>query len=140
MGLTIINATSQTEKTKTSKQEVFYPDTTKACNPKRIYSVVEKMPEYKGGFKQLALDLKENLVFDKKVSGSVYINAFINCENSAYAFKILRGINEQTNNQLTQELEKLQNWTSGIHNNNPVDCQFLIGIEIKKGIIIISNK
>lgn len=140
LGLTSGIAFGQTEKEKSPEQSVFYPDTTKACNPKRVYAIVEKMPEYKGGFKQLELDLKENLVLDKKVSGRIYLGVYINCQNFAYAFQVMRGINEQTNNKLTQELNNLQNWTSGIHDNNPVNCQIMISIEIKKGIISLTNK
>ncbi len=139
-GLTLGNAFGQVVQTNEPKVKTFYPDTTEACNPKMIFTVVEIMPEYKGGFEQLELKLNENLTFEKEISGTIYINVNINCKNHAYAFQVLRGIDEQTDKKLIQELETLQNWTSGIQNSKPVNCIKTIGVKIKKGRITITNK
>lgn len=140
LGLTLGSAFGQVVQTNETKVKTIYPDTTEACNPKTIFTVVEIMPEYKGGFEQLETRLNENLTFGKEISGTIYINAIINCKDHAYAFQVLRGIDEQTDKKVIQELETLQNWTSGIHNSKPIDCQKIIGLKIKKGRISITNK
>ncbi|MGV8091884.1 MAG: hypothetical protein AB2L24_08480 [Mangrovibacterium sp.] len=120
--------------------KTFHPDTSEACNPKTIFVIVEKAPEYKGGLSQLELDLNEKLTFDKKTSGSIYASVFINCENFVYAVQVLRGIDEQTDSKLIEGLKMLQNWTSGKQHDKPVNCSKLIGFKIKRGRLTITDK
>jgi hypothetical protein len=120
--------------------KTFPLDTTGACDPKAIYIVVEKAPEYKGGLNQLELDLNEKLTFDKKTSGSIYASVYINCKNFLYAIQVLRGIDEQVDNKLIEGLKILQNWTSGKQEDKPVNCSKTIGFKIKRGKLTITNK
>jgi hypothetical protein len=139
-GLTLGNVFGQIFQSKERRVTKFPLDTSEACNPKMIFVIVEKMPEYKGGLAQLEKDLNERFVFGKEVSGDIYFSVYINCENYAYAFQVLRGIDAQTDKKLTEELKALQNWTSGIQKNSPVNCNKTLGFKIINGRITIPNK
>ena len=120
--------------------KTFPLDTTEACNPSMIFVITEKMPLYKGGLEQLERDLNNNFTLDKKISGSIYFSVYINCKNYAYAFQVLRGIDDRTDKKLIEALKVLQNWTSGAQKNNPVDCNKTLSFNIKKGVVLVNNK
>lgn len=137
---TILSAFGQIAISNEKGVKTFYPDTSEACNPDLIFTIVETMPEYKGGLQQLENKLNDKLDFDKDINGTIFISIYINCKDKAYGFQVLKGIDKKTDNMLIKELQNLQNWTSGIQRNKKVDCHKNVGFKIKKGKVIITNK
>lgn len=136
---TMISAFGQKVMTNKPDVKTFLPYTKGACNPDLIFAVVEIMPNYIGGLQQLENDLNDSLELDKKISGTVFISIYINCQDKAYGFQVLKGISDSTDKKLIGELQKLQNWTSGIHLKKKVDCYKNVGFRIKKGRVTITN-
>lgn len=105
----------------------------KPCNPDLPFVILEVMPIYRGGHKQLEADLNNRLEFDKKIDGSIYVQNFINCQGKFCESKVIMGIDTTTDSKLVTELKKLQNWISGSQNGKKVDCRQVIGFKIKNG-------
>lgn len=122
--------------TKNGLTEEIYFDRSEACNKEVVFRVVEKMPEYKGGLEQLALDLSEAISFDKKLKAGIAFRCTVNCEGKIFGFQPAGDIHPLTET-IQHELMRLQNWEAGKHREMAVDCFMAIGISIKRGKIVV---
>lgn len=95
------------------------------------------MPEYKGGLRQLEKELNDALTFDNKINSKIYLSIYINCEDKAYGFQVIKSINSETDNRIITQLKQMQNWSTGKQRGVKIDCKKSIGIILKNGKIII---
>lgn len=119
--------------------KTFYPISTEACSPDSIFRIVENMPYYEGGLSELENDLIQSLDIDKTAQGTIYLSVYINCNAKAYAFQVLRGIEDKLDKQIIKQLEQLQNWHSGVQREKKVDCSLTLAITVEKGSIKVTD-
>jgi len=133
-------AHSQSEPLNVNSQKTFYPDSTRACDPATIFTIVEEMPQYTGGMRQLGKDLKESLELKADVNGFLFLNVSINCEGRAFAFQVIRTVNAETDQNIIDALAKLQNWKAGKQRGKLIDCNHTVAVKIKNGEIEVLGK
>ncbi len=115
------------------------PDTSEACNKKEILSWAKHMPSYEGGYSSLQKEIRNNIEINKLIDGYLFIWFNVNCKNKAYGYQVVKSINSDVDAKIIKILEEHQNWTSGMNNNEYVDCSILLKIRIKKGKLKILN-
>ena len=118
----------------------FWSDTTEACDKEVIFTIVESMPTYKGGFDELQDDLNNAISLDKSVQGESAIWFVINCNGKAYGFQVIRSVDKIVEIQLINELKLNQGWVAGKHRGNSIDCDQMLRVRFKKGKIRVLNK
>lgn len=64
--------------TNSGEKEEIYFDRSQACNKEQVFMVVEQMPEYKGGIKQLECDLNKVISLNMKVKEEFYFRCTVN--------------------------------------------------------------
>lgn len=120
------------------KVRTFETDYSEACS-QDVFSMVEKMPEYRGGLEQLRYDLEGIIPKEVRVGGLYYVNINVNCKGKAYGFQVYKGTTDEGNHILTSNLEKLQNWIPGQHKGQPVDCMKLIKVSVDARKILVGD-
>ena len=125
--------------TKNGVKEEIYLDRSEACDKDLVFMVVEQMPKYKEGIKQLEKDLNEVISFDKKIKDEFYLRCTINCEGKIFGFKERKSSKPEVAEKIKTELIKLQNWKAGKHRETSVDCFYSFKVKIKKGKIKLSD-
>ena len=120
------------------KQEI-YLDKSEACDKDLVFMVVEEMPVYKGGLKQLECDLNKVVSFDKEAKEKFYLRCTINCKGEIFGFQDIQKNNSAAKEKIQNELLKLQNWEAGKQRGTQVDCFYGFDIKIKKGNINLSR-
>jgi len=101
-----------------------------------VFTVVEQMPEYKGGQQALMSFLTQNLRYpedarEAEVQGKVYIRFVITPEGHLTNVEVLRGVNGMPS--LAKEAVRVVkltdgNWTPGKQNGKPVPVQFILPV------------
>lgn len=122
----------------TGEVEEIYFDRSEACDEERVFMVVGKMPQYRGGLQKLEADLNAALDLEKGIRGELYIRCTVNCKGEVFGFqKAKEAIASDVFDRVVIELMKLQNWKAGVNNGKQVDCFLNLHFKIKKGRILI---
>jgi len=108
-------------------------DRTLACDSTLVYRIVQEMPEYENGKKQLFMDMKAIIDISNNVEGTVYTEFIINCKGEAVHHVVLRGIDAHTDKEVIEKLKKLQKWRSGTQRGEKVDVYYTIHVKLKNG-------
>jgi hypothetical protein len=112
----------------------------KACKPDMVFTVVENMPKYIGGYSKLEQDLRSNLILNTGSEEKIFMKILVNCKGESVGYEVNRGKGE-VGNLIIKELDKLPNWSPGTQKNNNVDCFVMIVFNVKNGILtIMKNK
>jgi TonB family protein len=104
------------------------------------FIIVEEMPTFPGGEKELASYLSQNAKYpfsaiDKKVEGTVYVSFVIDEFGNVTNVSIIRGANPVLDKVAYYLVTKMPKWKSGKQRNNPVPVQYNLPIKFSlKGI------
>jgi TonB family protein len=100
------------------------------------YSIVEIMPEFKGGIDSLMSFIKQNLDYPKwekknKIEGTVYVSFVVDKTGKIKLPKILRTVMGSKNfdNEVLRIVNSMPNWTPGQNEGKNVDVQFNLPIK-----------
>lgn len=118
----------------------FTSDTSKACNKTVIYASAENNPVYQGGCKSLEADLNERLEINKDTRGDLRVWFVVNCDGEVYGVQFFNNLDSELQDEIKTFLETQQSWTAGKQGGKNVDCEFVLGLKIKKGKIKVINK
>jgi TonB family protein len=105
-----------------------------------IFTIVEEIPTFPGGKKELANYINQNAKYpfsaiDKKVEGTVYVGFVIDEFGNVTNVSILRGANPALDKVAYYLVSKMPKWKSGKLRNNPVPVQYNLPIKFSlKGI------
>ncbi|MEM8528829.1 MAG: hypothetical protein AAGG68_29610 [Bacteroidota bacterium] len=125
--------------TKNGKIQKIYLDGSEACDKELVYTIVEEMPTYKGGLKQLEDDLNRATLFDKRVNEKFYLKCTVNCKGGVSGFQSINSHDSEAIRRTQSELLRLQNWESGKHRGIQVDCFYTLVVKVKRGKIKIDR-
>ncbi len=123
-----------------AKELDFDPDEYKApekvvVEPK-IFTVVEEMPEFKGGLKSLYKFLGENIKYparekDAGIQGVVHLRFVVGKKGEIRDVEVLRGVNEAINNEAIRVLKAMPNWKPGKQRGKKVRVSYMLPIRFK---------
>lgn len=111
----------------TPLQRVPISEDAEANSSPKIYAVVERMPEFPGGEKELYAFLAKNITYpdeakEKNISGTVYVQFVVSQtgEIDDNSVRILRGVHELLDTATENVVKSFPNWTPGYQNQKPV--------------------
>jgi TonB family protein len=103
----------------------------KAKSDEKIFFIVEKMPEYKGGFYSLGqyiTGMQEKIAKAKNLKGEAYIGFTINPEGRVTDVKIMESDSEQVGDQAGKIVMNMADWEPGAQRGVAVPVDFVIQI------------
>jgi Holliday junction resolvase len=95
--------------------------------------MVEIMPSYEGGAKQLMKDISKIVKFDRNINGTVWVKVKIDQSGKLSILKVEKGISLEIDGQITEALTELQNWIPGKNHGANTSALNLIPIEDEGG-------
>lgn len=101
-----------------------------------VFIVVEEMPEFPGGRKQLMSYLGKNIIYPEaakndEVSGRVFITFVIEKDGSVNEVKLLRGIGSGCDEEAIRVVSSMPKWKPGLADGNPVRVQYNLPIKFQ---------
>ena len=113
--------------------EIAFPDE----NINDIYTIVDTMPEFIGGFTALMKYVNSNIKYPcnetGKINGTVYVTFVIDTSGKVIEPKVIKGIDghKELNDEAIRVIEDMPKWKPGKHNGETVKVQFHLPIKFK---------
>ncbi len=101
-----------------------------------IFTVVESMPEFKGGMQQLYTYLGNNIKYpvmakESGIQGKVYVTFVVEKDGSITDVKVLRGIGGGCDEEAVRVVKLMPKWKPGIQAGKPVKRGLVIPIKFR---------
>lgn len=112
---------------------------------KREYTIVDKMPKFKGDIEKLNAQFSVGMRVNEKefkTNGTLYIQIVIDCNGILKDFKLIKGLKSTIDKRVIEELQKVEEfrkWEAGSHEGTFKNCQYNIPIELKNGFFIFKT-
>ena len=109
-----------------SNDTIIYSDT--------IYSVVDKMPEFKGGKDAMMQYISDNISYPDScringIEGIVYVE-FVVCEDGSISnVDIIRGVDVYLDSESIRVVQNMPKWIPGSQNNKVVNTKMALPIK-----------
>lgn len=99
----------------------------------KVFTVVEKLPQFPGGVGALTTYLAQNLKYpdaarQAKVQGKVFVNFIINQDGSVSDINVLKGIGYGCDEEAVRVVSRMPNWEPGKQSGKAVRTRFNIPI------------
>jgi len=103
---------------------------------KMVFMVVEKMPEYPGGDKEMYGYLASNIKYPaeakkKGIQGRVYVTFVIEQDGRVSDVRILRGIGGGCDEEALRVVKAMPKWSPGVQRGKPVRVQYNLPVSFK---------
>ena len=103
------------EKAATEKPEVVEIPAEKADTKDEVFMVVEQMPEFPGGMKELMTYLKDNIKYpkaaqDKKVQGRVIVQFVVEKDGTPTEFNVIRSVDPTLDAEALRVMKEMPKW------------------------------
>ena len=103
-----------------------------------VMTVVDKMPEFKGGESELFFYLARNTSYPQKASdngieGTVYINFVVDKEGMVKDARVIKGTDPLLDTEALRVVEAMPNWNPGEHKGKKVSVSYNLPMRFKKG-------
>jgi len=101
----------------------------------RIYTVVEKMPEYPGGTKKLLSYLISNINYPEEakkngLQGKVIVRFVVDQFGKAGEAQIVRGVSTEIDNEVIRVVNSMPTWTPGEQNGGKVAVYYTLPFQL----------
>jgi len=98
-----------------------------------VFTIVESMPEFPGGDKEMYKFIGENIKYPKEalkagIQGVVFVNFIVNKDGSISGANVLRGIGGGCNEEALRVVNMMPNWTPGMQKGKYVAVQYNLPI------------
>lgn len=101
-----------------------------------IYSVVETMPDYPGGQKELLSFLSRNIKYptkaeENKIQGRVIIQFVVNKDGSVSDAKVVRSVDPELDKEALRVVNSMPQWKPGMQKGEAVSVKYTIPIAFR---------
>ena len=98
--------------------------------------VVEQMPEFPEGMKELMTYLKDNIKYpkaaqDKKVEGRVIVQFVIEKDGTPTEFNVLRSVDPDLDKEALRVLGNMPKWKPGMQKGQAVRVKYTVPVSFK---------
>ncbi len=102
----------------------------------KVFTAVEKRPEFPGGEKALMLYLLKNIKYpqealEKGFEGKVFVQFIVEKDGSVSNAKIIRGVGSGLNEEAIRIVKTMPKWNPGMQNGRNVRCMYNLPIVFK---------
>lgn len=124
-----------------TKNENYKEETKVAGNPKSensaIFTIVEDMPRFPGGDEARTKFINENLKIPAEgekagIEGTVYVSFTVKEDGSIANAKVLRGLNQSYDEEVSRVINLMPKWVPGMQNGKPVAVLFNMPVKFSK--------
>lgn len=131
---------SQNEKSAKGKNTFSqYPhniDSLQKVHGDSIFNIVEKQPEYPGGFEAMSIFLGENfdypeIAIKKHHSGTVYVMFVIEKDGSVSNVSVISGVSEELDAESIRVVSIMPKWIPGKQLGKPIRARFTLPIKCR---------
>jgi len=121
--------TSADSQSQNSKQVI------EKSNKDRIYTVVEKMPEYPGGTKKMLSFLISNIKYPEEakkngLQGQVIVRFVVDQFGKAGEAQIVSGVSTEIDNEVLRVVNSMPTWTPGEQNGGKVAVYYTLPFQL----------
>ena len=120
------------------KQEIVSSVEEAPASPdgQELIFIVEKMPEYPGGFEAMSAFINANLVYpqeaiDAGIEGRVFVGFVVEKDGSVSSIKLLRGIGYGCDEAAMDVVRKMPKWKPATQRGKPVRVQYQFPLNFK---------
>jgi len=104
----------------------------------KIFTICEKMPQFKGGIEELKKFLRKTIRYPEsakanEISGRVIVQFIVDQNGKIKDAKILRGLDDSCNNEALRVLNQMPAWNPGMQNGIAVPVYFTLPIIFSLG-------
>ena len=108
-------------------------NTRTSSNKKRVFVIVEDMPQFPGGKNALKTWIDENVKYpaeahQKKIEGRVYVGFIVNKKGNVEDIKLMRGCEPSLNAEALRVISKMPQWKPGKQRGEFVNVSYTIPI------------
>ena len=101
-----------------------------------VFMVVEQMPEFPEGMKELMTYLKDNIKYpkaaqDKKVEGRVIVQFVIEKDGTPTEFNVLRSVDPDLDKEALRVLGNMPKWKPGMQKGQAVRVKYTVPVSFK---------
>lgn len=102
----------------------------------KIYTKVDKMPEYKGGDKELIKFIINNVTYpedskSKNIQGKVFISFIVNTDGSLSDYNVEKSVNKELDDEALRVVKLMPVWIPGNEKGKPVKVKMQLPIEFR---------
>ncbi len=102
----------------------------------KVFTIVEEMPEFEGGLKNLYKFLGDNIKYPKRekeagVQGVVHLKFVVGKKGEIRDIEVLRGVNEAIDNEAIRVLKAMPNWKPGKQRGKKVRVSYMLPIRFQ---------
>ena len=124
-----IELTAEPEKTAEPQVDITITET----KGDSIYSVVETMPDFPGGQKELLSFLSRNIKYptkaiENKIQGRVIVQFVVNKDGSIFGAKVVRSVDPDLDKEALRVINSMPKWKPGMQKGEPVSVKFTVPI------------
>ena len=124
------------ENAATVKPDVEEVPIDKPVTKDEAFAVVEQMPEFPGGMKELMTYLKDNIKYpkaaqDKKVQGRVIVQFVVEKDGTPTEFKVMRSVDPDLDNEALRVLGEMPKWKPGMQKGQAVRVKYTVPVSFK---------
>ena len=101
-----------------------------------VFMVVEQMPEFPGGMKELMTYLKDNIKYpkaaqDKKVQGRVIVQFVVEKDGTPTEFNVVRSVDPDLDAEALRVLGGMPKWKPGMQKGQVVRVKYTVPVSFK---------
>jgi protein TonB len=111
-------------------------DTSKTVpyDPNRIFTSVQQIPTFPGGFENFYKFLAQNIRYPAnavkdRIQGKVFLTFVVEKDGSLTDIKVIRSVSGDIDAEAVRVLRSSPKWKPGIQNGRPVRVQFAVPID-----------
>ena len=124
------------EKAATVKPDAVEVPIDKPATTDETFAVVEQMPEFPGGMKELMTYLKDNIKYpkaaqDKKVQGRVIVQFVVEKDGTPTEFNVLRSVDPDLDAEALRVLGEMPKWKPGMQKGQVVRVKYTVPVTFR---------
>ena len=130
------NANAVAQNTTTTSSSATYAKTNTEIVNSPVFSIVDKMPQYPHGERELAGFIAHQLRYPKEarqqgIEGRILCSFIVAADGSISNIEVVQGLNPQLDNEAIRVLSLMSKWTPGENNGEKVNVKCLLPIDFK---------
>jgi|GEM_PF-716586 len=108
---------------------MIFDETDESGDDDEVYGAVDVMPEYFGGVNAMFDFIQKNVNYPesakkKGIEGRVFVQFVVEKDGSLSSFQVLRGVNDELNDEAIRVLKMMPKWKPGMKDGKPVRVQY----------------
>lgn len=108
---------------------MIFDETDESGDDDEVYGAVDVMPEYFGGVNAMFDFIQKNVKYPesakkKGIEGRVFVQFVVEKDGSLSSFQVLRGVNDELNDEAIRVLKMMPKWKPGMKDGKPVRVQY----------------